>query len=128
MEILNLWQKTLDAMESSSRENDNFATKVISMKNVEKNVKAIRRKNQNYFCSKLIIWATSLKLPCLEKFLKFWPRVYKEWHIWRNNYHYHYEQFGILFYMLFRIYNMSETSDAHLNTKLCTENWENLNF
>ena len=36
MEILNLWQKTLDAMESSSRGNDNFATKVISMKNVEK--------------------------------------------------------------------------------------------
>ena len=23
---------------------------------------------------------------------------------------------------------MSETSDAHLNAKLCTENWENLNF
>ena len=94
------------------------------MKNVEKNVKAIRRKNQNYFCSKLIIWATSLRLPCLEKFLKLWPRVYKEWHIWRNNYHYHYEQFGILFYMLFRIYNMSETSDAHLNAKLCTEKCE----
>ena len=43
--------------------NDNFATKVISTKNVEKNVKEVRRKNQTYFFSKLLTRETSLKLP-----------------------------------------------------------------
>ena len=58
----------LDATESNAEENDNFATKVISMENVEKNVKEIRRKNQTYFFSKLVTWATSLKLPSLENY------------------------------------------------------------
>ena len=58
----------LDAMESNAEENENFATKVIIMENVEKNVKEIRRKNQTYFFSKLVTWATSLKLPSLENY------------------------------------------------------------
>ena len=36
MEIVNQTRKMLDAMESNAKENDNFATKVISMENVEK--------------------------------------------------------------------------------------------
>ena len=59
----------LNAMESNAKENDNFATKVISMKNVEKEkAKELRRKNQTYFFSKLLTWATSLKLPSLENY------------------------------------------------------------
>ena len=52
----------LDAMKSNTKGNDNFATKVISTKNIEKNVKEVRRKNQNSFFSKLLTCATSLKL------------------------------------------------------------------
>ena len=48
-------KKMLDAMECTSTGNDNFATKVISMENVEKkNVDEVRRKNQTYFFSKLL--------------------------------------------------------------------------
>ena len=36
MEIVNHTRKMLDAMESNAKGNDNFATKVISMENVEK--------------------------------------------------------------------------------------------
>ena len=36
MEIVKQTQKMLDAMESNAKGNDNFATKVISMENVEK--------------------------------------------------------------------------------------------
>ena len=36
MEIVNQTRKMLDAMESNAKGNDNFATKVISMENVEK--------------------------------------------------------------------------------------------
>ena len=36
MEIVNQARKMLDAMESNAKGNDNFATKVISMENVEK--------------------------------------------------------------------------------------------
>ena len=36
-------------MESSSRENDNFATKVISMKNVEKKRKSNKEKESKLF-------------------------------------------------------------------------------
>ena len=51
-------------MENNSKRNDNFATIVISMKNVKKrNEKEVRRKNQTYFFSKLLTWETSLKLP-----------------------------------------------------------------
>ena len=58
----------LDAMESNAKGNDNFPTKVISTENVEKNVKEVRRKNQTYFFSKLLTWATSLQLPSLENY------------------------------------------------------------
>ena len=37
-----------------SKENGNFATKVISTENVEKIVEEVRRKNQTYFFSKLL--------------------------------------------------------------------------
>ena len=48
-------KKMLDATEYTSTGNDNFATKVISMENVEKkNVDEVRRKNQTYFFSKLL--------------------------------------------------------------------------
>ena len=48
-------KKMLDATECTSTGNDNFATKVISMENVEKkNVEEVRRKNQTYFFSKLL--------------------------------------------------------------------------
>ena len=36
MEIVNQTRKMLDAIESNAKGNDNFATKVISMENVEK--------------------------------------------------------------------------------------------
>ena len=36
MEIVNQRRKMLDAMENNAKGNDNFATKVISMENVEK--------------------------------------------------------------------------------------------
>ena len=36
MEIVNQTRKMLDAMESNAKGNDNFATKVISMENLEK--------------------------------------------------------------------------------------------
>ena len=45
--------------------------------------------------------------------------MYKEWFIWTKDHHYH-EQFTSLFYMLFRMHNMDKTSDAHVNTKVCT--------
>ena len=52
MEIVHQRQKLLDAMERNSKGNDNFATKVISTENVEKNLNEVRRKNQTYFFSK----------------------------------------------------------------------------
>ena len=36
-------------MESNPKGNDNFATKLISTENLEKNVTEVRRKNQTYF-------------------------------------------------------------------------------
>ena len=45
--------------------------------------------------------------------------MYKELYFWANDHH-HPEQFASLLYMLFGMYNMGKTSDAHLNTKLCT--------
>ena len=39
MGIVNQRQKMLNSMESNANENDNFATKVTTMENVEKNVK-----------------------------------------------------------------------------------------
>ena len=58
-------------MESNLKGYDIFSTKVISTENVEKNVKAVRRKNQTYFFSKLLIWEASLKLPSWENYYIF---------------------------------------------------------
>ena len=60
MEIINQRGKMLDAMESNAKWNDNFATKVISTRNVEKNVEEVRKKNQTYFFFKLLTWASNL--------------------------------------------------------------------
>ena len=49
MEIVNHGLKMLDARESNAQGNDNFTTKVISSKNIEKYVEDVRRKNQTYF-------------------------------------------------------------------------------
>ena len=56
MEIVNHRRKMLDAMGSNTKENDNFAIKVISTENVDgksyikKNkIEEVRRKNQTYF-------------------------------------------------------------------------------
>ena len=40
--------------ESNARGNDNFATKVISAENGEKNMEEVRRNNQTYFFPKLL--------------------------------------------------------------------------
>ena len=68
MEIVNQRQKMLDAMESSPKGNNNFAIKVVSTENVEKNAKVVRRKNQTYFSSKLVPWEAGLKLPSPENY------------------------------------------------------------
>ena len=68
MEIVNQRRKMLDAMESSPKGNNNFAIKVVSTENVEKNAKVVRRKNQIYFSSKLVPWETGLKLPSPENY------------------------------------------------------------
>ena len=68
MEIVNHRQKVLDATESNAKGNDDFATKVISLENVEKKVEEVRRKNQTYFRKNITI-------------LKFWTRMYIEWFI-----------------------------------------------
>ena len=44
----------LNATESNAKGNDNFATKVKSTENVEKNLEQVRRKNQTSFFSKLL--------------------------------------------------------------------------
>ena len=55
MEIVNHKQKMLDATESNAKGSDDFATKVISMENVDKkNVEEVRRKNQTSSFSKLL--------------------------------------------------------------------------
>ena len=54
MEIFNHRQKILGATEwMLSKENGNFATKVISTENVEKIVEEVRRKNQTFFFFKV---------------------------------------------------------------------------
>ena len=58
-------------MESNAQGTDNFAAKMISTENVEKNVKEVRTKNQTYFFCKLLTWVTSLKLPSLENYSIF---------------------------------------------------------
>ena len=59
----------LDAMESNPKRNDNFAT--ISTENLVKNLEEVRRKNQTYFFSKLLTWATSLNVNFSGKLLYF---------------------------------------------------------
>ena len=68
----------LDAIESSTKGNDNFAITVISTENIEgkssifeKNREKVRRKNQTYFFSKLLPWPTSLKDTFSRKLLCF---------------------------------------------------------
>ena len=59
-------------MESNTNENDNFATKVLSKKNVEKrNVEEVRRKNQTYLFFKLSTWATRFKVTFSRKLIFF---------------------------------------------------------
>ena len=59
----------LDAMESNPKRNDNFAT--IRTENLVKNLEEVRRKNQTYFFSKLLTWATSLNVNFSGKLLYF---------------------------------------------------------
>ena len=74
MEIVNHRWEILDAMESNAKGNDNFSIKVISIENIEGksyifqiNMEEVSKKNQLTFpFSKLLSWATSLKLPSLE--------------------------------------------------------------
>ena len=47
MEIVNYRQNVLDATQSNAKENDNFATKVISAKNVEKKCRRSKKKESN---------------------------------------------------------------------------------
>ena len=55
MEIFNHRQKMLDPTNAMlSKENDNFATTMISTENVEKIVEEVRIKNQTCFFSKLL--------------------------------------------------------------------------
>ena len=54
MGIVNHRRKMLDFMESNTKENDNFAIKVISTENVDgksyiKKMEEVKRKNQTYF-------------------------------------------------------------------------------
>ena len=72
MEIINYREKMCDAMGSIAKGNDNFAIKVKSTKNMKmksyilkKNMEEINF-NQTYFFlfSKLLPWATSLKVTC----------------------------------------------------------------
>ena len=52
MKMVHQRRNMLDTMKSNLKGNDHFATKVISTKNVQKNIKEVRRKNQTYFFSK----------------------------------------------------------------------------
>ena len=54
MEIVNQRRKMLDAMESNAKENDNLATKVTSMENVEKNFKGSKKEESNLFLFRVI--------------------------------------------------------------------------
>ena len=64
MEIVNHRCKMLDAMERNAEGNDNFAIKVISTR---KHGRSKKKKSNLFFpFSKLLPWATSLKLPSLE--------------------------------------------------------------
>ena len=68
--------KILDSMESNAKGNDNFPVKVISTENGErrssifkKNMEEVRIKYRTYFFSKLLPWATSLKVTFSAKLL-----------------------------------------------------------
>ena len=54
MEIVHQRRKMLDAMESNSKGNENFATKLISTENVEKKCKTSRKEKSNLFLSQVI--------------------------------------------------------------------------
>ena len=77
MEIVHQKRKILKAMESNPKGNDNFATKLISTENLEKNVTEVRRKNQTYFFL-VINLGDKFKVSFSGRLLKFCPRMYKE--------------------------------------------------
>ena len=54
MEIINHRQKMLDAMESNTKGNDNFATKAISTENVGKKCERSKKKESNLFLFRVI--------------------------------------------------------------------------
>ena len=69
MGIVNHRRKMLDFMESNTKENDNFAIKVISTENVDgksyiKKIERSKKKESNLFFpfSMLLHWATCLKV------------------------------------------------------------------
>ena len=76
MKVVHHRPKILDAMESNAKENDNFPIKVISTENGErrssifqKNMEEVKIKYPTYFFSKLLPWATSLKVTFSGKLL-----------------------------------------------------------
>ena len=62
--VINQRRKMLNAMESNAKENDNFATKMISTENAEKKCGRSKKKESN-----LLSWATSLKVTFAGKIL-----------------------------------------------------------
>ena len=54
MEIVNKRWKLLDAMESNTRENDNFTSKMISMESVERKCNKSKKEESNLFLFQVI--------------------------------------------------------------------------
>ena len=54
MEIVNKRRKLLDAMDSNTRENDNFTSKMISMENVERKCNKSEKEESNLFLFQVI--------------------------------------------------------------------------
>ena len=117
----------LDAMESNAKGNDNFTIKAISTENVEgkssilkKNIEEVTRKNQAYFFSKLLPWATGLKVTSLENYSIFKILTCNiQRMIFLNkgssSSRAIYKSINII-----RMYDMDKASHAHLNAKLYT--------
>ena len=54
MEIVNKRRKLLNAMDSNTRENDNFTSKMISMENVERKCNKSEKEESNLFLFQVI--------------------------------------------------------------------------
>ena len=54
MEIVNKRRKLLNAMDSNTRENDNFTSKMISMENVERKCNKSKKEESNLFLFQVI--------------------------------------------------------------------------